>query len=397
MMTFYRTLFLLIIFLSQLGYAFSNVEKLKGDKLTVTKVTASANKGEAPYFTTDGNFETAWEAEGKGRYITYDLGRIKSVSGLRVAWGSGKKKQFKFKIRVGTSTSNLYTIYNGTSSGKTEDFEDYKFLPQNVRYVRITGFGNSEDELNSISELEIFGGYVKNSDMMVQLPSELMLIYFTQDLTNWKLDTTSDQDGNGKADEVKQPLLNKYWDKKHFKVSEDRKAIVFTAFAGGATTKGSGYPRTELREMTNGGKDKASWSSTEGRHVMEITQAVTNLPYKKKHVVVGQIHDKDDDVIVFRLENRKLFVDINGEDGPVLDSNYKLGKFFTVRFEVSDGKTNCFYNGKLKYTLEKEYEGAYFKAGCYAQSSCQGKKKVEGERCSSFAEVEIRDLWVAHE
>ncbi len=34
----------------------------------------------------------------------------------------------------------------------------------------------------------------------------------------------------------------------------------------------------------------------------------------KPHIVAGQIHDADDDVIVFRLEGKKLFIDHNGAE-----------------------------------------------------------------------------------
>ena len=86
---------------------------------------------------------------------------------------------------------------------------------------------------------------------------------------------------------------------------------------------GSGYPRSELREMTSSGSANASWSTTSGTHTMEIRQAITHLPVVKPHVVAGQIHDAGDDVIVCRLEGSKLFIDQNGVNGPVLTTNYQ--------------------------------------------------------------------------
>ena len=65
-----------------------------------------------------------------------------------------------------------------------------------------------------------------------------------------------------------------------------------------------------------------------------------------------------------------------------------------MEFEVANNQVKCYYNGALKYTYNKSFSGAYFKAGAYVQSSCQGDKKVTGESCSAYGEVVIHDLKV---
>ncbi len=124
---------------------------------------------------------------------------------------------------------------------------------------------------------------------------------------------------------------------------------------------------------------------------------MTHLPDVKPHIVVGQIHDADDDVIVFRLEGQKLFIDLNGNDGPTLTSSYVPGTRFTVGFEVENNAVKCYYNGALKHTYSKTFSGAYFKAGAYVQSSCQGSKKVTGEACTAYGEAVIYDVEVQHQ
>ncbi|MGY0035578.1 polysaccharide lyase family 7 protein [Pedobacter sp. NJ-S-72] len=128
-----------------------------------------------------------------------------------------------------------------------------------------------------------------------------------------------------------------------------------------------------------------------------MEQSIIHLPAKKPHIVIGQIHDDKDDVIVFRLEKNKLFVKMGDEKGAVLDDNYQLGTRFTVMFKVSGDQTECFYNGELKFIYPKVFSNAYFKAGAYVQSSCQGKRKVEGESCEAFGAVEIYKVWIKHE
>lgn len=212
-------------------------------------------------------------------------------------------------------------------------------------------------------------------------------------LTNWK--QTLPTGSSGSPSEITQTSLATYSNTPYFQVNSAGSGVQFRAPVNGVTTSGSGYPRSELREMTNNGKDKASWSTTSGAHGMYIDQAITAVPKSKKHVVAGQIHDSSDDVIVIRLEYPRLFIDINGNSGPTLDANYTLGKRFNVKFIASNGKINVYYNGGKTpaYVLSKSGSGNYFKAGAYTQSNCS-KETV----CSSdnYGEVVIYKLLVEH-
>ncbi|MFC5284396.1 polysaccharide lyase family 7 protein [Pedobacter alpinus] len=216
-------------------------------------------------------------------------------------------------------------------------------------------------------------------------------------LTNWKLNTPVDTQKPGNVNSYQQQELTTFSDPNWFHLNQKKDGVVFKANAGGVTTSGSGYPRSELREMTANGTKNASWGSSSGVHSLFIEQAITHLPDVKPHIVVGQIHDANDDVIVFRLERKKLFIDLNGDDGPTLDNNYTLGRKFTVMFKVHDNKVDCYYNDALVYTYNTTFSGAYFKAGAYVQSSCKGKKKVTNESCDAYGEMEIYKLWVKHE
>jgi hypothetical protein len=216
-------------------------------------------------------------------------------------------------------------------------------------------------------------------------------------LSNWKLTLPVCTKANGNPDEVKQPALNTYTDADYFFTSKDNQAVTFRANAGGATTSGSNFPRSELREMMNDGKEQASWSSASGTHTLFIDQRITHLPDVRKQMVVGQIHDADKYIIFFRIEDNKLLLSVNGGDRETLDDNYALGTRFNVKLVVSNNVTKCYYNGDLKYTYNGSFGGAYFKAGAYVQSSCKGKKQTPGELCSAYGEVEIYNVWVKHE
>lgn len=124
---------------------------------------------------------------------------------------------------------------------------------------------------------------------------------------------------------------------------------------------------------------------------------VTQLPSEKPHLVVAQIHDSDDDVLTVRVEGSTIVMELDGDDGPTLDSSYSLNEIFSLRLEVSDGLTRTYFNDELVHTLEDEYSGAFFRAGAYTQSACDGDNKVSSEDCDSYGEAEIFDLDVSHQ
>lgn len=227
------------------------------------------------------------------------------------------------------------------------------------------------------------------------------------DLSNWKLQLPTGRPGD--VDEIEQPELGKYQSPYFRAVTHNPGqpsvlyGVRFRAPTNGVTTSGSSYPRSELREMV--GDEKAAWATNKGGHHMTIEQAITAVPRGKPHVVAGQIHDANDDVMMIRLEGRKLFVEVGGKDGPVLDPDYELGRRFTVRFHSGGGRTKVYYNETPTtplpvppaVTLEGAIEGCYFKAGCYTQSNAD-KEAAAGEvaGADNYGEVEIYRLEVRH-
>lgn len=215
------------------------------------------------------------------------------------------------------------------------------------------------------------------------------------DLTNWKLTLPTGKEES--PTEIKQPALKTYKIDPWF-ISYGG-GVRFRAPVNGVSTSGSGYPRSELREMTQNGTEKASWSSNQGTHTMFLDQAITAVPKTKKHVVAGQIHDADDDVIVIRLEFPKLYINVDGENAVTLDENYTLGKRFTIKFEVKNGKTAVYYNGGSipSHVLNKNYSGSYFKAGAYTQSNCDREKSASLCSSDNFGEVILYKVLVTHQ
>lgn len=217
------------------------------------------------------------------------------------------------------------------------------------------------------------------------------------DLYQWKLTLPTGSTENPR--EVKEAEFRSFTMSPYYTMVDtpNGKGLQFRAPVNGVTTSGSDYPRSELREMKNSGKDGADWSSTSGTHTMYLDQAITHLPKGKQHVVAGQIHDDNDDVIVIRLEGSHLFINTDAVK-TTLTRNYVLGTRFNVTFVVSGGKTQVYYNGTLMYTLNQSYSKAYFKAGAYTQSNCQ-RKEEQSYPCdnTNYGEVVIYKAEVTHQ
>jgi poly(beta-D-mannuronate) lyase len=214
-----------------------------------------------------------------------------------------------------------------------------------------------------------------------KLPADVL------DLRNWKLTLPERVDGDRDAREIAQPELAGYVHPDAFFVNDDGNGVVFRARCGGATTKGSSYPRSELREMTAAGK-RAAWSTTDAvTHTMTVRLAIMATPLKKPHVVCAQIHDAADDLLMVRLEGRKLLVERNDVGDVVIDPDYQLGTQFDLVIAAGQGHVRVDYNGRPASDWKVERDGCYFKTGVYTQSNPK-----KGDTADAFGEVVIYRL-----
>lgn len=207
------------------------------------------------------------------------------------------------------------------------------------------------------------------------------------DLTNWyiTLPTGTPED----PDTVHQPELATY-SGPDFRVDDAGTGVLFTANAGGATTKGSKYPRSELREMD--GTEKAAWSNTTGTHTMTVRGAVLSLPPAKPEMVVAQIHDSEDDVILVRVESGELLVEWDdGDSKAMMDPDYTLGSPYDVRITATEGRVDVYLGEERKASIPLSGSGWYFKAGAYLQSNVD-----RGDAADAVGEVVVEQLNVEH-
>jgi hypothetical protein len=206
---------------------------------------------------------------------------------------------------------------------------------------------------------------------------------------NWKI--TLPEPG---APEIVMPRLKTY-ESQWFYLLPDNTSVVFKCPTNGGTTKNSKNPRSELREMRDNGADEAEWNSGSGQHSMVVDLAITHLPTGgKPHVVVAQVHDADDDMTVFRLEDKALWItDGDSTHGYRITDSYQLGTRIQVGFQINNGAIGYTFNGQpVSYAQNKKKSGCYFKTGCYNNG---GEKKTD--RLDDYAEVVLYSVQVCHD
>lgn len=188
--------------------------------------------------------------------------------------------------------------------------------------------------------------------------------------------------------EITQPGLATYHNDKYFFVRNG--AVVCRCPVNGATTPGSSYPRTELRQMKNNGQTEVAWSNANAEWSMEAIVAFTELPPNGKTVVGMQIHDDADDITVLRLEDSDLWVTKgNTSHHKKILSGYTLGTKLNMKVvaEKGSGIIRWYRDGVFVAKVDHgtPVTNGYFKCGCYVQANSGG----------GHGEVEIYALNVA--
>jgi hypothetical protein len=116
--------------------------------------TASANDGNVPANTLDGNLVTRWSAQGLGQHITWDLGDVYLVTSLALAFHSGDQRVTSFDLQSSVDGVIFAPLLTGQqSSGATLQPETFDFPDLNTRYLRYVGQGNSVNTWNSLTEM----------------------------------------------------------------------------------------------------------------------------------------------------------------------------------------------------------------------------------------------------
>jgi subtilisin family serine protease len=109
-------------------------------------IASDEDENEVASDTLDGDLETEWTAEELGSYLQLDLGALKRLCSVDVSWFEGDEKTNNFVVSVSKDGAAFEDVLRGSSSGTTQAKEHYEFSPSDGRYLRITFYGNSDNE-----------------------------------------------------------------------------------------------------------------------------------------------------------------------------------------------------------------------------------------------------------
>lgn len=202
-------------------------------------------------------------------------------------------------------------------------------------------------------------------------------------LTNWKLTLSVDEDGNDSSgassvndrntnpwEIIQDDLIDFEYDPLFI---VDDGGVQFRGHCAGATTSGSKYPRTELRQRY---KDSDGYWSVNDYQKLVTTFKVTETPVVKPEISMVQIHGPDDEPL--RVQYHKdigvyiIWNESNKDTANALD--YTLGEMLKVTVVVDNGDvTTTIENQSRGTSYSKTWTSSdstgYFKVGCYTQSS----------------------------
>jgi hypothetical protein len=121
-------------------------------QLTATSVISSGSEtGNPATNTLDDRLDTRWSNYGRGSFIDYDLGSVRSISGAAIAWHLGDTQINNFILSISLDGYTYTQVYSGRNSA-TRAAETYTFPTVNARRLRITVFGNNLNDWASIAE-----------------------------------------------------------------------------------------------------------------------------------------------------------------------------------------------------------------------------------------------------
>lgn len=127
--------------------------------IIVSDVSASSyderDGGHSASNTRDNDYNTRWSAQGDGESITLELVENMWVSEIAIAFYKGDQRIQYFSIEVSENGINWTKIFDGQSSGNSIE-EQFFAINLKAKYVRIYGQCNSENEWNSLTEINVY-------------------------------------------------------------------------------------------------------------------------------------------------------------------------------------------------------------------------------------------------
>jgi len=106
------------------------------------------------YRAVDGDINTNWSTRVENAYIDFELMDKYTIEKISIAHYLGAQRKQFFSLYASVDGVNWTEVYKGESSGKTAKFQDVVLeTPVEAKYIKLVGEGNSQNEINNISEI----------------------------------------------------------------------------------------------------------------------------------------------------------------------------------------------------------------------------------------------------
>lgn len=112
--------------------------------------------------TVDGSVGTKWafkaDGENNSGYGIFDLGSVKTLDKLHIAFLKSNTRIYKFSVLVSEDGVNYKAVIeNKENANKDGAFEVYDLSGASARYVKFVGYGNNENTWNNLTEFVVTG------------------------------------------------------------------------------------------------------------------------------------------------------------------------------------------------------------------------------------------------
>lgn len=124
---------------------------------TISSASSSANvRGFPASNARDGNMGTYYIAPRLFNTLQLTLSATRPVDGIRIAFGLGETRRQAFAVHTSTDgVTWTLALKRALSAGNTDNLERFTFLVRDVRFVRITNLGNTQNSQMSIREVRV--------------------------------------------------------------------------------------------------------------------------------------------------------------------------------------------------------------------------------------------------
>lgn len=160
-----------------LSYGFVSLPNVLAEHVTndtipvsVCAVDDSSNDGNVADNVIDSDPLSRWSSNGEGEYITLELCESAHVNTIEIAWYKGDIRSTQFSVQGSADNVNWEVLYTGNSSGITSELEAYTLDGPETKYLRITGYGNTSNTWNSISQIDVYA-YVNTREPYIAAPN----------------------------------------------------------------------------------------------------------------------------------------------------------------------------------------------------------------------------------